>query len=194
MDFTASSILALARFTLKDPRAAARTIMAMGIPDAARWLLLGVVATASAVLTHIGFGLLPPQEMAFMADAMSSPLRTAILQGGFLLLSIGTITAVGRWRGGRGNFSDALLLIGWLQFVLLCLQAVQIVALFISPQVAEVIGVLGLVVSLWLLTQFIAELHGFTSGWKVLFGIVVTVFGAAIILSVLMTVLFGTGA
>lgn len=193
MNFSVGSILALARFTVQNPRAAARGLMAMGLPDAARWLLFGVVATASAVLTHAGFNLLPPNDSQFMADAMTSPMRTAFFQGGFLLIAGFAITVIGRWQGGKGNFVDALLLISWLQFVLLCLQAVQIVTLFVLPPVAEIIGVLGLGLSFWLLTQFIVELHGFASSWRVLFGIIAAILVIAVAISVVLTVLVGVG-
>ena len=193
MNFSVGSILALARFTVQNPRAAARGLMAMGLPDTARWLLFGVVATASAVLTHVGFNLLPPNDSQFMADAMTSPMRTAFFQGGFLLIAGFAITVIGRWQGGKGNFGDALLLISWLQFVLLCLQAVQIVTLFVLPPVAEIIGVLGLGLSFWLLTQFIVELHGFASSWRVLFGIIAAILVIAVAISIVLTVLVGVG-
>lgn len=193
MDFSIGSILAFAQFTVQNPRAAARGLMAMGLPDTARWLLFGVVATASAVLTHVGLNLLPPDESQFMADAMASPVRTAFFQGGLLLIAGFAITAIGRWQGGKGSFGDALLLISWLQFVLLCLQVVQIVALLVLPPVAEIIGVLGLGLSFWLLTQFIVELHGFASSWRVLFGIVAAILAVAVAISVVLTVLVGVG-
>jgi hypothetical protein len=39
--------------------------------------------------------------------------------------------------GGRGTFEDALLLVGWLQVIMLGLQALQLVALVILPPLAE---------------------------------------------------------
>lgn len=178
MALSFSNLLKLAQFTVMDPRAAARNLMAMNLPDAPRWMLLGLVVCASALLTHLGFNLLPTDETQFMADAIANPLRTAIMQGIFLLLTIAVVYGVGRWRGGKGSFSDALLLIGWLQFVLLCLQAAQVVALLVIPPVAEILGVLGLGLSFWLLTQFITELHGFKSAWRV-FGVVMMALVAA---------------
>lgn len=193
MDVSVTAVLELARFSVQSPRTAARQILAMAIPDTARWLLFLLVISASAVLTHIGFDLLPQNDRAFMETAMSSPLRTAILQAGFLLVAVVAVHRVGRWQGGTGSFADSLLLVGWLQFILLCLQITQIIALLILPPVAEIIGVIGLVLSFWLLTQFVLELHGFQSAWKVFLSILGVLFSAAMAASLVLVLVLGAG-
>ncbi len=193
MDVSVTAVLELARFSVQSPRTAARQILAMAIPDTARWLLFLLVISASAVLTHIGFNLLPQNDRAFMETAMSSPLRTAILQAGFLLVAVVAVHRVGRWQGGTGSFADSLLLVGWLQFILLCLQITQIIALLILPPVAEIIGVLGLGLSFWLLTQFVLELHGFQSAWKVFLSILGVLFSAAMAASLVLVLVLGAG-
>lgn len=193
MDVSVTAVLELARFSVQSPRTAARQILAMAISDTARWLLFLLVISASAVLTHIGFDLLPQNDRAFMETAMSSPLRTAILQAGFLLVAVVAVHRVGRWQGGTGSFADSLLLVGWLQFILLCLQITQIIALLILPPVAEIIGVLGLGLSFWLLTQFVLELHGFQSAWKVFLSILGVLFSAAMAASLVLVLVLGAG-
>lgn len=193
MDVSVTAVLELVRFSVQSPRSAVRQILAMAIPYAARWLLFLLVISASAVLTHVGFDLLPQDDRAFMETAMSSPLRTAILQAGCLLMAVLAVHRVGRWRGGTGNFADSLLLVGWLQFILLCLQITQIIALLILPPVAEIIGVIGLVLSFWLLTQFILELHGFQSAWKVFLGILGVLVSAAMAASLVLVLVLGAG-
>ncbi len=193
MDVSVTTVLELVRFSVQSPRTAARQILAMAIPNTARWLLFLLVISASAVLTHVGFSLLPQDDRAFMETAMSSPLRTAILQAGFLLVVVAAVHRVGRRQGGKGNFADSLLLVGWLQFILLCLQITQIIALLILPPLAEIIGVIGLVLSFWLLTQFILELHGFQSAWKVFLGILGVLFSAAMAASLVLVLILGAG-
>lgn len=193
MDVSVTTVLELVRFSVQSPRTAARQILAMAIPNTARWLLFLLVISASAVLTHVGFSLLPQDDRAFMETAMSSPLRTAILQAGFLLVVVAAVHRVGRRQGGTGNFADSLLLVGWLQFILLCLQITQIIALLILPPLAEIIGVIGLVLSFWLLTQFILELHGFQSAWKVFLGILGVLFSAAMAASLVLVLILGAG-
>lgn len=167
MDISARAISALVGLTLQNPRAAARYILALHVPDTARWLLALFVSTASVLLTYAGFSLLPATDTALMAFAMVGPVRTALIQTGFLIITAVGVHRIGRWRGGNGNFPDALLLIGWLQFILLCLQVVQLFALVVLPPLAQVIGFVGLVLTFWMLSQFIVELHGFSSAWRV---------------------------
>lgn len=194
MDLSLPAILGMVRYSVQNPRAAVRDLLALGLPDVARWCLLAFVATASALFTHILFNMLPPAEMAFMANAMSSPVRTAIVQSAALLITVLAVYHVGRWRGGKGSFRDALLLIGWLQFILLLLQTAQIAAFLIMPPLAEIIGLMGIVLSLYLLVQFIAELHGFQSGWRVLFAVFGTIFVVAFGVSMVIAMMMGTGA
>jgi DNA-binding transcriptional regulator of glucitol operon len=82
----------------------------------------------------------------------------------------------------------------WLQVIMLGVQVVQVVALIIAPPVAAIINLAGLVLFFWLMTSFIAELHGFTSRGKVLAGILVTSFAVAMILVFLLLLTFGPEA
>ncbi len=194
MHTSLAALLELARYTVQNPRAAARYLLALQLPENARWLMFLLVATASALLMHIGFSLLPRAEQIYLLNAMSSPLRSAAMQAAFLLLTVVGIYSIGRWRGGTGSFTDTLLLVSWLQFVLLCLQAVQILALIILPPVAEILGVVGLGLSLWLLTQFVVELHGFSSALRVFLVMIGVLFAAAMMASILIVAMVGTGS
>jgi hypothetical protein len=80
-----------------------------------------------------------------------------------------------------------------LQFILLCVQGAQLVALLVVPPLADLLSVAGLVVFLWLLTAFVAELHGFASMGRVLAGIIGSLFAAAFVLAILVQILIGGG-
>ena len=54
-------------------------------------------------------------------------------------------------------------------------------------------GVLGLGLSFWLLTQFILELHGFQSAWKVFLSILGVLFSAAMAASLVLVLVLGAG-
>jgi uncharacterized membrane protein len=59
---------------------------------------------------------------------------------------------------------------------------------------ALVISLVSLVLFFWLLTSFIAELHGFASlGWTFA-GMIGAFFGMTLALSVILVLLFGLGA
>jgi hypothetical protein len=201
MTISVSSIFGLARYTVQSPRAAARSLINMQLPDSARWLLLGLVAATSALLTLFNFTLIPvdqlrqmsPETVFAMRRALENPILTAVFQAIFLLFVVICVHRIGRWQGGNGSFSDALLLTGWLQIVLIGLQVGQIVALLVLPPLAEVLGLAGLVLSFWLLSHFVAELHGFKSAGKVFVAIVGVIVGVAVALSVLLVAVVGIG-
>ncbi|NCM97616.1 MAG: YIP1 family protein, partial [Rhodobacterales bacterium] len=74
----------------------------------------------------------------------------------------------------HGRFDEALILVVWLQFVLLGLQAVQLVAYAVAPLLADLIGLATVALFFWLLTNFVAELHGFKSLGLVFVGVLAT--------------------
>lgn len=185
---------ALARLSLEDPRAGARAVLALGVPLPARTLGLLLTAVASAFLMHLGFLILPPVDDPLALFMAASPLRTAVIQWVFLVASVLLIFRIGRAWGGRGSLPDTLLVMVWLQLIMLGVQILQLVVLLISPPVAGLLNLMGLVLFFWLMTSFIAELHGFQSRGAVLAGILVAGFGVALLIVVLLMLIFGPEA
>jgi len=191
MDLTLPNILALVRLTVQDPRQGARRIMALDLPINGRWLALILVAAGSAIGTHLSIALMPTEQREIMLTLIASPLRTALLQAGIWAVIAAAIAAGGRMRGGTGTFPDALILMVWLQFILLCVQMVQVLTGIVLPIAADLIGLAGLGLLLWLLTNFVAELHGFRSLIAVFAGVVAGAFGFIFVAAVLLTLILG---
>ncbi len=82
-----------------------------------------------------------------------------------------------------------LLLMIWLQFILLCLQVIQTVLLLVSTQMASLVAIVSVVLFLFLLTHFVAVVHGFQSLGKVFFMILASVIGLALGLSIILAFL-----
>jgi len=167
-------MLAVARLSLKRPGEGARQVIALRLPPAVGWLGLGLTAVLSTLLVHLSFAMQPADVQSFFAAAIASPLRTALLQAGFMVVAVAAVTSIGRWCGGHGSFDGALILVVWLQFLLLGLQAVQLVAYAVAPLLADLIGLATVALFFWLLTNFIAELHGFRSLGLVFVGVLAT--------------------
>jgi hypothetical protein len=179
------------RATLVAPRAAAAAVLKIGFSPAVGWLALMLMAVGSALISHLSFALMPVEVQEFWAQALGSPIRTAILQWVLLLISVHAIHKIGRMRGGIGSLDGAVVLMAWLQFVLLCAQVVQLVALILVPPLAGILGIASMVLLLWLLTNFIAELHGFKSLGLTFVGILVTFFTAIFVMAIVQILLFG---
>ena len=187
-------ILQLARQSVEDPRAGMRAVLQQGVPVPARTAGLLLMAVASALLMHLGSVFLPPPVDPLTQFMMHSPIRTAVIQWLILAGSVLLIHRIGRAWGGRGNFADTLLTVVWLQVILLGVQMLQIVALALLPPFAPIVNIGGLVLFFWLISGFVAELHGFASRWAVLAGILVTSIAVAVVVVAILTMIVGQGA
>ena len=186
--------LVLAQQTLKDPQQAARALLAQGVPMPARTAGLLLVAVVSAVLASLQVGMETQPLDGISAIMLASPFRAAFFQWFFLALSVLLIHRVGRAFGGSGTFPDALLIVVWLQLLMLVLQVLQLVASVLAPPLAGIIGLGGFGLFLWLMTAFIAELHGFRSRGMVFLGMVVTAIATGFLLGIALILFVGPEA
>lgn len=184
-------IVRFAADTIRNPRGAARLLLGLGLPASAAWSALALVCILSAMLFHLSLGLLTTQDPTELAGLLANPLGTVVMSGMALMILVFGTQLIGRAFGGKGKLEDAVLLIAWLQAIFLMLQLVQVVFMLILPVVADLIGTFGLALFLWLLTPFVAELHGFQSVWKVLFGIIGATIAIAFALSILIVLVAG---
>ncbi len=189
LDFSVRSLVQNAIHTVRQPRDGAARIMALDLPAALLWELMGLVVVVSVILGQVTMlmaagGDVPPNPY------LANPLVMAGVQLALLVLLVFATHWIGRAMGGQGVFEDALVLVIWLQFVMVCLQVVQTVLFFVAPILAELIAVGGLVLFLWLMTNFVAVLHGFRSLGLVFVMILMSAFALTFAISLLLT-LFG---
>nr|MBP9950525.1 YIP1 family protein [Cypionkella sp.] len=188
MSITADSLIRAAFRTVQDPRAGARAILDMGLSLQAGLTALFLMAVCSTMLSSLTFLLSPLREDAQMAAVFGNPVKLAVLQSVILILVALLMHGVGRRFGGKGTLPGALALTAWLEFVLILFQVAQLITLAV-PVIAEALGFVGFVVFLWMLTQFIMELHGFVSAVKVFASIIGTLFATSLILAVVLVIL-----
>jgi len=187
MEVSVRDILDLAGQTLREPREAARRVLAMDVASAAWWQALALIVILSLLLSELSAALLPgPMAMPLL----NAPLLLALVMGGLTVLTVFAVHHVGRIMGGTGEFHGALALTTWLQAVMLLVQAGQFLVGLVLPPLAGLIGIAAVALSFWLLTNFVAVLHGFASLGKVFAMILVTGFAVATVVVVLL-VLFG---
>ncbi len=188
MNLNLASLIKDAVDTLRDPREGARKIMAYQMERRQRWETLLLIAVLSAVFAYISISLSTDVGEAQLSDvARMNPFVLTLSQIFVLVVMVFAIHLIGRMAGGKGSLDDAILLVVWLQFILICLQILQIIAAVVMPFVAVVIGLIGLFVVFRLLTVFVAELHGFRSTVSVFIGVLVVM----IMLATVMSYIFG---
>ncbi|MBF9047203.1 YIP1 family protein [Rhodobacterales bacterium LSUCC0031] len=185
-------LLRMARDTVSDPRAGAAQILALHLSLPALRLAFGLVVVLSMIMGELVVLITPPPPVDVFA---MSPVVLGLLQAAFLFVIAHAITVVGRWFGGTGSFAGALALIIWLQFIFLCVQVAQLLAIVIMPPLAGLITVLAMGLFFWLLVNFIAVLHGFTSLGMIFVATILTALGIIFGLSLILTLLgIGFGA
>ncbi|MFV0361448.1 YIP1 family protein [Tropicimonas sp.] len=192
MTLTRSPIRELVLETLRDPRVAARRILAAHLPLAALWEALALVVVLSVLTGQVAtmlVGGLTPDSVSLLPVFFFSPFLLALVQGVLLVVMVAAVYGIGRAFGGQGQFAGALALVTWLQFLMVCLQVLQGVALVIAPLLSTLLGLAGVVAFFYLLTIFICELHGFTRPGMVFAGILATLVGMIFILSILLGIL-----
>jgi hypothetical protein len=156
--------------SLLQPRLAARVLIGAGLPPAIGWMLFGLGIVLSALLGHLANGL-----MAVTRDLPRlslSPFSLTLLQAMSQVLVLVAAHHLGRFEVGLGRFADILILIAWIEILLVAVQALDLALLAFLPNLAGVLPAIGVVITLWIMANFLAEAHGFPSPWPVLAAII----------------------
>jgi hypothetical protein len=186
--------IATLSLSLRNPRQAARMVIGWPLTAAERWSILALSAVCSTLSAEFLVSLAPAVADPMTAAVLASPIAFAALQFAGLAVMAGLVFLGGRLFGGIGSFSEVLSVIGWVQIVLLGLQLAQIVAMLTVPALAALVGLVSIAVTLWILPNFIAEVHGFRSAFKTFFGMVGAMLGVVVVLSIVLVLAFGMGA
>lgn len=194
MPMTARDLFETGRLTLQNPRQAARVVMGWPFSLVELWSVLALTAIVSALVGEFLMAQSPDSVDPVLTLMMSSPFAFALIQFVGLAILVTLTYGAGRQFGGTGSFAGALALIGWLQTILVVLQLAQIVALVLLPPLALMISLFSVVLFVWLLTSFTAELHGFTSLVKTFFGMLAAFFGMSVLLALFLVLVMGLGA
>ncbi|MGP1355829.1 Yip1 family protein [Roseicyclus sp.] len=184
---TLGSLLRLARDTVANPREGATTVLSFAPRRQALWLMFALVVVASLMMGEIvALVTVLPADGPMTGPFVQSPLALGLIQAAFLFLMIHAIYHVGRFFGGSGSLEEAALLVIWLQFIFICVQVIQIVAILVLPPLAGIITILAVALFFWLLVNFIAVLHGFTSLGLVFVVTLLGAFGMLVFLSLVL--------
>lgn len=181
--------LALLRETFRDPRSAARRLIAANPPMEARWLGLGLVAVLSMITTTLLVATIPRGQIMPWEGFIASPwtgLPAQIIGG---IVSAFALARIGRFFRGTGNFADALLCIVWVNAVQVVFMAVQVVLTLTLPVLGGIFALASFVAFFWILTHVTCALHGFRSTVLVFFGIIFSLAFIVLLLSILGAVL-----
>ncbi len=194
MRFEPGYLLGMALQTIPEPRKVARDVLSLAyLPRAALWQAFALFAVLSTGLGVAATILFPPDPM-LAGSLLGDPLRMGLVESASLVITVFLIYWVGRAFGGHGSFPQAILTVIWMQYVAVLLQFVVLVLALFAPGLAALAALVSVGVSFWILSHFIAEMHGFRSAALVFATIVVLILALAVVLSFLFALIgFGAG-
>ena len=163
-------MIPLIKLTLRNPLIAWQQLRRLPLTTGDAWSLVLATAALSAVLSA-------REPMAMAGVQVASATLAAFL-----------LAEVGRIFGGTGKFGDALLAIGWVEAVLITLQALQLVLTVVLPPLGALVGLATLLIAAYLIVAMTMAVHGFRNPFFVVLGI----FGTVMLTSLLMSMLAAT--
>lgn len=181
-------LFGMALQTLPEPRKIAREVQAVAVARTTLWQVLALLLVAATFLAVIG-SILFPVDAETVGSIAADPILTGLAQGSVSVLTVFGIYWVGRAFGGTGSFDQALLTVIWLQFVLLIIELGVLFLGVFAPGLALILWVGGLVMTFWILSHFIAEMHGFRSAAAVFGGIFLVIIALAVVMSIVFSII-----
>ncbi len=181
----ASGIMELIRMMVTDPRAAFRRVDAAGLPVNALWLIFLILSAAGAIINIVTLDLTPeifraglPPMTSMVASMAELFFSMTVLFGAYV---------IGRKCRGTGRFDQVLAAVCLIKMMSVSISILQIVAIFMMPLLASLLGFVGLVYMLWLMVQLISEVHGFTQLSLVFLGVIFSLLAAFFLFGILLT-------
>ena len=83
----------------------------------------------------------------------------------------------GQSLGGKATFPHSFAIIIWLEAVALVIRAAQAIVYLVSPAMASYVSIFGMVALLWILVNFVKEVHQFETFGRAVLTIVVAIGG-----------------
>lgn len=189
MTWTLPDLIRHAVTTIFNPREAAEELLAQRIQRRESWLLLVLVTILSVIAV---------EGTSLVLHGLGLPGLMAPIGGGFGLTVVQLTLAVlmvfciywgGRMFGGTGRFTDVIVLVAWLQFVLLCMQVLQVLMIFLLPILATYVSIIAIGLFFWLITNFVAVIHGFERLGRVFAGILGGMFAIGFVLTLILAII-----
>lgn len=194
------TLLDMVRRTLTNPREGANEVLSLGLPRNVLWLAVAALAVLTTLVMALNAILeiavngvpevpVPSPGTPSIQIPSIGPFVLALVVWASIALTVVAVHVIGRMFGGKGEFDESLALVAWLQFIVLGPALLNAVLGPVSPLLGGVITLAALALNLWLLTQFVAVIHGFTSIGTVFVMVLVSGFAVGSALIILLSVL-----
>lgn len=167
-----ATFLRLIGETVIQPSQMAGRIMARPYDRGTLWMGVTLVSILSVMLIQILQVITP-----FTMPMGFTPLPYGLVMGCILIILTMGLYLTGQMLGGQGTFIHSFALVIWLEATALTFRVVQAVVGFISPGISGLLSFAGLIALLWILLNFVNEVHKFNSFGRAFATIVIAIFG-----------------
>jgi hypothetical protein len=181
----------LVRQTLFSPREAADRIMALWLPRQWLWMALALMSVLNGIVYSLSLYLGPPPDpeaLRMIPPAFQSPVLFTLFLLGALVVTVMTLSWIGRSLGGSGGIQQVLALITWLQVLRLGVQLTLLVLMVVVPFAGLALVLVASVWGLVILVAFVDRAHGFDNIFKAIAVIILAVLAVIVGLSIILSV------
>lgn len=154
----------LAVRSVTDPAAAARALIDLHLEREALWTGLALAVVLNTFLHTLWAAAIPQTEA--LPQLLSSPVVYGGVMGGSLLMSIIAVFQVGRLMGGQGSFADVMVVMVWLQFLQVAVQAAELVLILTLPALSVLLILAAGAVGIYIFLHFVDQAHRLGSIWR----------------------------
>ena len=187
-----ATLIGLMRDSVTAPRETATQLLGLRLPRRVLLEATALLAVINGLVAALAGGVVMPMQDG--SEMVMNPLVwTLILMAG-MILSASALQVAGRILGGIGNFEGALLVTVWINALALAIELATVLLGFVSVNLASILFLLGLLVLLWSLINFVRVLHGFDGIVRSFLAVMLAGFGTLIGLSILLTLALSLGA
>ncbi len=140
---------------------AARRLLSMDLEQGTLWTALLLMAVLNTLIQQISNLFIDiPTPLLQLFDVA---IIYFIFVAGGLILIVFAIFWTGRIFGGRGRLEDIMVVIVWLQFLRVLVQASALILLLTIPFVSFFFVIGATIVGCWIFVHFVNEAHEFDS-------------------------------
>jgi hypothetical protein len=179
------ALIQLAIQTVRAPREVAQILISARLGREALLTAFALVVALNTLVFTVMAMTVSPGETSGVINL--SPLAFMVLLAGSVALAIFTITFGGRPLGGTARIEEIALMLIWLQGLRFVMQVALIVLGFILPAAGLVLVLAVAILGLWILLNFIDVAHGFGNLGKAAFVLIISLLGAVVGLSILLS-------
>lgn len=177
----------LAVMSVTNPAQAAQILLAQNLRRDVLWLGLALAIVLNTLLFSLSNMMIPgPEGMPLI---IQSPMIYAGFVGGGVLATIISIHRVGAMLGGQGSFDDVMVLMVWMQFLRVAVQAVAFVLMLTIPILSFLLVLGASLIGLFIFLHFIDQAHGLGSLMKAAGVLVGSILAIAVVLFILLSLL-----